>query len=68
MTTTAANMHVALRAVGTQGTAGAERGGAGGGGRAFHLTVQLAGQALPTQVGSPGPRLVTCIQSRTSQR
>lgn len=43
-------MRVALRAVGTRGTAEAARGAGAGGGRAFRLMLQAAGQAAPTQV------------------
>jgi hypothetical protein len=50
MTMAAGQMRIALRAVGTAGAAEAARGGFGGGGRAFRLVQQTAGDTGPTQV------------------
>lgn len=51
-------MHVVLQAVGTKGTAAAERGGAGG--RQFRLLHQASWQAEPTQVGGRGRPPLSC--------
>lgn len=58
ITTAAGSASIALRAVGTEGTAEAARGGLGfAGSRAFRLVRQVAADAAPTQFESSSPAI-----------